>query len=345
MSAKAVREYDGKLLLAHWLHRAPVPTTSSDSGSKFIQPTTRLAHISIDTSLLNDKVQFDQQVRSTLDQLEVNHPWLLTHKLVAKPDQLIKRRGKSGLLLLNADWAEARQWIEKHAAKDVLVDSVAGVLKTFLVEPFIPHPSNTEYYICINSDRDGDNILFTHEGGIEVGDVDAKALKLQVKVQDEFPTADAIRSALLVHVPEAKHDVLVDFITRLYAVYIDLHFTYLEINPLVVLDPTEDEPARVYYLDLAAKLDQTAEFEAGPKWAIARAPQNIGLAGVASTSVGADAGPGMEFPAPFGRELTKEEAYVQELDSKTGASLKLTILNKDGRIWTMVAGGGASVVY
>ncbi|KAF9140301.1 citrate synthase, partial [Linnemannia schmuckeri] len=350
MSAKAVREYDGKLLLAHWLHRVAVPSTSTEStatsGSKFIQPTTRLAHISIDTSLLQDKAQFDQHVRSTLDQLEVSHPWLLTNKLVAKPDQLIKRRGKSGLLLLNADWADARAWIEKHAAKDVLVDSVAGVLKTFLVEPFIPHPSNTEYYICINSDRDGDNILFTHEGGIEVGDVDAKALKLQVKVQDAFPTAESISSALLVHVPEAKHDVLVDFISRLYAVYIDLHFTYLEINPLVVLDPTEDEPARVYYLDLAAKLDQTAEFEAGPKWAIARAPQNIGIAGVApSSAVGADAGPGMDFPAPFGRELTKEEAYVQELDSKTGASLKLTILNKDGRIWTMVAGGGASVVY
>ncbi|KAF9280499.1 citrate synthase, partial [Mortierella alpina] len=349
MSAKAVREYDGKLLLAHWLHRVAVPESetagSATTGSKFVQPTTRLAHISIDTSLLQDKTQFDQHVRSTLDQLEVSHPWLLTNKLVAKPDQLIKRRGKSGLLLLNAEWAEARAWIEKHAAKDVLVDSVPGVLKTFLVEPFIPHPSNTEYYICINSDRDGDNILFTHEGGIEVGDVDAKALKLQVKVQDAFPTAEAIRSALLVHVPAAKHDVLVDFITRLYAVYIDLHFTYLEINPLVVLDPTEDEPARVYYLDLAAKLDQTAEFEAGPKWAIARAPQNIGIAGVIPTTVGADAGPGMDFPAPFGRELTKEEAYVQELDSKTGASLKLTILNKDGRIWTMVAGGGASVVY
>ncbi|KAF9309098.1 glutathione synthetase ATP-binding domain-like protein, partial [Linnemannia elongata] len=310
MSAKAVREYDGKLLLAHWLHRVAVPSTSTEptTGSKFIQPTTRLAHISIDTSLLQDKAQFEQHVRSTLDQLEVTHPWLLTNKLVAKPDQLIKRRGKSGLLLLNADWADARAWIEKHAAKDVLVDSVAGVLKTFLVEPFIPHPSNTEYYICINSDRDGDNILFTHEGGIEV--------------QDAFPTAESIRSALLVHVPEAKHDVLVDFISRLYAVYIDLHFTYLEINPLVVLDPTEDEPARVYYLDLAAKLDQTAEFEAGPKWAIARAPQNIGIAGVApSSAVGADAGPGMDFPAPFGRELTKEEAYVQELDSKTGASV------------------------
>ena len=40
-----------------------------------------------------------------------------------------------------------------------------------------------------------------------------------------------------------------------------------------------------------------------------------------------------------------EEAYIADLDAKSGASLKLTILNKSGRIWTMVAGGGASVLY
>ena len=51
------------------------------------------------------------------------------------------------------------------------------------------------------------------------------------------------------------------------------------------------------------------------------------------------------WPAPFGRDLTKEEAYIQKLDASTGASLKLTVLNAEGRIWTMVAGGGASVVY
>lgn len=33
------------------------------------------------------------------------------------------------------------------------------------------------------------------------------------------------------------------------------------------------------------------------------------------------------------------------MDSKTGASLKLTVLNPKGRVWTMVAGGGASVIY
>jgi len=43
--------------------------------------------------------------------------------------------------------------------------------------------------------------------------------------------------------------------------------------------------------------------------------------------------------------LCLQEAYIADLDAKSGASLKLTILNPRGRIWTMVAGGGASVVY
>lgn len=38
-------------------------------------------------------------------------------------------------------------------------------------------------------------------------------------------------------------------------------------------------------------------------------------------------------------------SYIASLDAKTGASLKLTILNPTGRVWTLVAGGGASVVY
>ncbi|KAL1914158.1 uncharacterized protein VTP21DRAFT_10808, partial [Calcarisporiella thermophila] len=345
MSAKAIREYDGKLVLAHWLLRCPSLSTSESPSSKFTPPPARLAHVSVDTSLAHNQVAFSNALKQQLDALEQTHPWLLTEKLVAKPDQLIKRRGKSGLLLLNADWAKVREWITGHAGKEITVDKVTGILKTFLVEPFIPHPSNTEYYICINSVREGDNILFTHEGGIEVGDVDAKAQKLLIKVDESFPSGQVVKDTLLTQVPEAKKDVLVDFITRLYSVYVDLHFTYLEINPLVVLDSEQPGKApQVYYLDLAAKLDQTAEFEAGQKWATARAPQNIGLV-PSSGEQGVDHGPAMEFPAPFGRELSKEEAYVQELDSKTGASLKLTVLNHKGRIWTMVAGGGASVVY
>lgn len=132
----------------------------------------------------------------------------------------------------------------------------------------------------------------------------------------------------------------------MYAVYVDCQFTYLEINPLVVIPNAEGTSAKVYFLDLAAKLDQTAEFECGAKWAIARGPAALGLPVIESKGkVNIDAGPPIDFPAPFGRELSKEEAYIAELDAKTGASLKLTVLNAKGRVWTLVAGGGASVVY
>ncbi|KAJ3069069.1 citrate synthase, partial [Quaeritorhiza haematococci] len=215
------------------------------------------------------------------------------------------------------------------------LEKTSGLLHTFLVEPFVPHPADTEYYICITSNRDGDLILFTHEGGVDVGDVDAKARKVLVPVAHPFVSEDIIKTQLLQDIPDAKKPQLVDFITKLYAVYTDLQFTYLEINPLVVLPETNE----IFYLDLAAKLDQTAEFECGKKWAIARAGAYPVLSSTPTW------GPPMDFPAPFGRELTKEEAYIAELDAKTGASLKLTVLNPQGRIWTMVAGGGASVVY
>lgn len=105
------------------------------------------------------------------------------------------------------------------------------------------------------------------------------------------------------------------FVFALYQSYVDLYFTYLEINPLVV---TKDA---IYILDLAAKLDSTADFICRSKWG------------------------DIDYPPPFGRDAYPEEAYIADLDAKSGASLKLTILNRNGRIWTMVAGGGASVIY
>lgn len=186
--------------------------------------------------------------------------------------------------------------------------------------------------------------MFTHEGGVDIGDVDAKALKLDIPVGKPFPSRSAVSQSLLTHVTDAKKkETLVDFITRIYAVYVDLHFAYLEINPLIVLDATPESNGQpvVQFLDMAAKLDQTAESICGPKWALARdvsTPPANGATNGASKVIGADRGPPMVWPAPFGRQLTKEEAYIQKLDGSTGASLKLTVLNAEGRVWTMVAG-------
>ncbi|PSR87377.1 hypothetical protein PHLCEN_2v5194 [Hermanssonia centrifuga] len=337
MSAKPIREYDAKLLLAYWLERAPSVDSSASVATKFVFPSPKVAQVSWDPA--TNAITPDTQLPG----------WVFNTKLVAKPDQLIKRRGKAGLLALNKTWDEAKEWISQRAGKPQKVESVTGTLNNFILEPFLPHPSNTEYYVCITSQREGDSILFTHEGGVDVGDVNAKALTLNLPVGAHFPSRETIASTLLPHVPASKKETLVDFLIRLYSVYVDLHFAYLEINPLICLDGVNGGEPTIYYLDMAAKLDQTAESICGPKWAIARdlTVYEPGAQGTTSKGKGvsADRGPPMVWPAPFGRDLTKEEAYIQKLDGSTGASLKLTVLNSEGRIWTMVAGGGASVVY
>ena len=132
-----------------------------------------------------------------------------------------------------------------------------GTLTHFIIEPFLPHPSDSEFYICINSAREGDVVLFTHEGGVEVGDVDAKALQLLIPVGGELPDRETIKKDLLSGVVgEERKEALVDFLARLYSVYVDLHFAYLEINPLVAVEV--NGKTEIFYLDMAAKLDQVS---------------------------------------------------------------------------------------
>ena len=56
---------------------------------------------------------------------------------------------------------------------------------------------------------------------MDVGDVDAKAEKLLIPVDlAEYPSNEQIAATLLKKVPKGVHNVLVDFISRLYAVYV-----------------------------------------------------------------------------------------------------------------------------
>ncbi|KAM8836093.1 ATP-citrate synthase isoform 2-T2 [Spinachia spinachia] len=288
MSAKAISEQTGKEFLYKHI------CTSAAVQNRF-----RYASVTAETDW---------------ERLSREHPWLLTERLVIKPDQLIKRRGKLGLVGINLDLHGVREWFKAHVMRETTVGKAKGVLKNFLIEPFVPHPQEEEFYVCIYATREGDHVLFHHEGGVEVGDVDAKAQRLLVAV-DEKLSEEQVTEKLLTHVPDEKKPVLASFIVGLFNLYEDLYFTYLEINPIVV---TKDG---VYVLDMAAKIDATADYICKAKWG------------------------DVEFPPPFGREAYPEEAYIADLDAKSGASLKLTLLNPRGRIWTMVAGGGASVVY
>jgi ATP citrate (pro-S)-lyase len=286
MSAKPIYEYKGKQLLNKFIGNvmAPIKSVTITSSSKW-------------------------------DKIEAENEWLHTTKLVVKPDQLLKRRGKLGLIKVNADLAQVKEWVNERMNKEIQIGNCVGKLKNFIIEPFVAHNQQDEYYVCIYSHREGETILFHHEGGVDIGDADAKSLKLTVQIDDKLNLSELCTKLLTNVANQERKEMLAAFIMNLFQTYMDLHFTYLEINPIVI---TGDQ---VHVLDLAAKLDQTAEYLCRIKWG------------------------DVDFPPPFGRDAYPEEAYISDLDSKSGASLKLTILNPNGRIWTMVAGGGASVIY
>ncbi len=302
MAHKAIREADGMRMLARLL---------KDYSAGKYEISDKIVTVTPETDMA---------------ELQKQNPWLTDEKLVVKPDQLIKRRGKNKLVLVDVNFDQAKAWIKEKSAKPITIygkfDSdgkpldkgITGQLTHFIIKPCAFYKESDECYIAIMSTKDGDTIMFYHKGGVNVGDVDSKAARLEVPI-GTYPTAQEIEKELLAKLSAHRKARVAGFIEALFKFYADLNFTYLEINPVAV---TEDA---VIPLDLAAKLDSTAQFESGEKWG------NI------------------EFPAPFGRTSIEEEAFIEELDSKTGASLKLTVLNPEGRVWTMVAGGGASVIF
>jgi len=245
-------------------------------------------------------------------QLRTDNPWLGSMPLVAKPDQLFGKRGKHGLVLVNKNFDETKAWVMERMGKTTKVGETTGTLTHFLIEPCVAHEA--EYYVAIKSTAEGDVIYFSLEGGINVEENWEKVVQIPVPVLAGIDGVD-VEKALPAALSKNKK-LVARFVTGLYKYFAALHFAYLEINPFAIAGES------IIPLDMVAKLDDTAEFCAAKFW-----------------------GEDIEFPAAFGRAFTPEEQKVRELDAMSGASLKLTLLNPDGLVWNMVAGGGASVIF
>ncbi|XP_027341222.1 ATP-citrate synthase alpha chain protein 1-like [Abrus precatorius] len=248
---------------------------------------------------------------TNFNELAEKEPWLSSSKLVVKPDMLFGKRGKSGLVALNLDLAEVASFVKERLGKEVEMGGCKGPITTFIVEPFIPH--NEEFYLNIVSERLGNSICFSECGGIEIEEN-------WDKVKTVFmPTGVSLTSEniapLVATLPLEIKGEIEEFIKVVFTLFQDLDFTFLEMNPFTLVN------GKPYPLDMRGELDDTAAFKNFKKWG------NI------------------EFPMPFGRVMSSTEAFIHGLDEKTSASLKFTVLNPTGRIWTMVAGGGASVIY
>ncbi len=302
MAQKAIREYHAKILLARHLEKF------SEGRIKY---SGRAVLVTPDNSL-------EDQVKG--------NPWLKNESLVVKPDQLFGKRGKNNLLLVNADFEQSKTWIAARMNREAVVHQafssnglpldagIKGTLTHFIVEPMIPHRATEECYLAFSSQREGDCIYFSPLGGIDVEENQDKVITIDVPTGAEATGVD-LAAPLKGQFPGGEVTPLADFIHACFKFYRDLHFGFLEFNPLVVAGD------QIMPLDVKARLDDAAAFLCSESW---------------GTTV---------FPEPFGHSLVPEEKYIAELDRKSGSSMKLTILNPQGRVWTMVAGGGASVIY
>ena len=310
MAQKAIREYDAKSILAkHW--------------DKYFPDFT----YSYETVMV--------QNGSELKEAAKTHAWLNEKPLVAKPDMLFGKRGKNGLVLFkdakpgDVSLEKAASWIdEKSSSKQTVYFSFDGdtptgepsvdMLTHFIVEPFTPHDQSEEYYISATCVGDDDMLYMSAEGGMEVEEGwDEKVTEVAFKITD---TEEQIASKIKANIPEDVKDEdkenFAKFAIGFFQAYRELNFAYLEINPFVL------QGNKVELLDMVAKLDDTAGFMMVDEWG------------------------DVSYPTSFGMEEKSPEVLaVEEADAKTGASLKLTLLKPEARIWTMVAGGGASVVY
>lgn len=251
--------------------------------------------------------------------------WLKQENLVAKPDMLFGKRGKNGLVLFkdktpgDVSLEKAGEWIDEKASHEViLLSGEKGKLSHFIVEPFTPHTEDEEYYISATTVGEDDVLYISSQGGVEIEDGwEDKVTEIVIPIgMNDNEIEHIIRSNIPESIPKKDKERFTTFAEQFFKFYRDLNFAYLEINPLVMQEND------IQILDLVARLDDTAGFLMKREWGE------------------------VDFPTPFGmEELSPEEKRIAEADSKSGASLKLTVLNPIGRIWTMVAGGGASVVY
>ncbi|KIM03857.1 MAG: ATPase [Sulfurovum sp. FS06-10] len=309
MAQKAIREYDAKSILAkHW--------------DKYF-PSFTYAY---ETVMVQNGTELQEAAKS--------NTWLNEKTLVAKPDMLFGKRGKNGLVLFrdakpgDVSLAKATSWIdEKSSEKQSVYFSFDGdtptgepsvdMLTHFIVEPFTPHAQEEEYYISATVVGDDDVLYMSAEGGMEVEENWDKVIEVKFSITD---TEDAIEAKIRANIPndvaQKDKEAFAEFAIGFFRAYRELNFAYLEINPFVM------QGNKIELLDMVAKLDDTAGFLMVNEWG------------------------DVEYPTAFGMEAKSPEVEaIEAADAKTGASLKLTLLKPEARIWTMVAGGGASVVY
>ena len=312
MARRKIREYDTKRILAEHFGHYSQGKIKLSFQSILIDPETNI------------------------EELSLKYPWLLEQKLVIKPDQLFGKRGKLGLVLLDASFEQVKEYLHSRRNKEVTIGKARDKLTHFIIEPYVAHAK--EFYVAILPQRGLDNIIFSDRyGGIDVEShkaemhiwpvtlgVNTTLAQNNAFLEQSFDRFFDFYDERFAARPGSEKDQAMSseekekiklFLKTLYHLFLELEFTYLELNPFTIMPNGE-----ISILGAVASVDGCALFQQEKRWQLD------------------------SFPTPFGRRISPEENYITELNEKSGGSLKLTVLNPQGRIWNIFSGGGASVI-
>lgn len=245
-----------------------------------------------------------------------------------KVDQGVKRRMKKGLVKLSIHKNQLVKNIEKLARKSYV---------RFLIEEMIAHEQSEERYFCLERVREGILVRYAKVGGIDIEDHQDQVenmiiqsqnsdLKSQISNDAQFSTDLNIkRLAKYMNIDVVFVNSLMDFFEKNYV-------SFLEINPLLITKTeklklknlhkidkgsSRKEIHNIHILDLAVEVDSTARFFIRDGWT--------------------------EKDIVEDQQRSPEEITIKKLNNNSQAALSFTLLNKDGNIWVLLSGGGASI--
>ncbi len=210
---------------------------------------------------------------------------------VVKVDQGIKKRFTQGLVAL----AVKRENILK-----IIAPWKKKGHTQFLIEPYTEHDKREEMYVSFERVRTGVRVLFAQEGGIDIEIHPEKVEMMIVENKEQLALlAEKIR------IPDV-------FLEHIFTVFQEHHFTFLEINPLVIQDNN------VHILDAAVLVDSAAIHFVHDSWSQSDIVES--------------------------RMSHEREENVRAIAKTSPASLSLKVLNPNGSLFFLLSGGGGSIV-
>lgn len=213
-------------------------------------------------------------------------------RYVVKVDQGVKGRLKKGLVVLDKAPSEIELVIDTY--KDL-------GFSCFFIEEFVPHEKLEEKYISIERVRDGKLVLYSNTGGI---DIETEKEKVKSKIISKEKDIEEISLYL---------EIDKDFLEKLFNIFDQNYFSFLEINPLVKTN------GKLFLLDLAVEVDSTSTFFVKNAFS--------------------------ESDFIFDAKVkTEEEENILTLSQKSQAAFKFDFLNPNGSVFMLLSGGGASIV-